>query len=131
MLDARQGPRPGVSTLSDNVVISQIAYFLADFFALRVFLPPFAFDAPPSAIRKSSAFLPDLIAAVSQRGFNPRPAQVSAEFSGLRYLGATAPREPNPRVTFDPDLPPWNRPSFASSGVVDLRPRSSPFFLFW
>ena len=53
-------------------------YFLADFFALRVFLPPFAFDAAAPAIRKSSAFLPDLIAAASQRGFNPRPAQVSA-----------------------------------------------------
>jgi len=81
-------------------------YFLADFFALRVFLPPFAFDAAAPAIRKSSAFLPDLIAAASQRGFNPRPAQVSAGFSGLRYLGATAPRAPNPRATFDADLPP-------------------------
>ena len=54
-------------------------YFLADFFAL-IFLPPFAFDATAPAIRKSSGFLPDLIAAVSQRGFNPRPAQASLGF---------------------------------------------------
>src|ERR1700693_4138151 len=65
-------------------------YFLADFFALRIFMPPFAFDAAAPAIRKSSGFLPDLIAAASHRGFNPRPAQVSPGFSGLRYLGATA-----------------------------------------
>ena len=81
-------------------------YLLADFFAFRIFLPPFAFDAAAPAIRKSSGFLPDLIAAANQRGFNPRPAQVSAGFSGLRYLGATAPRAPNPRITFDPDLRP-------------------------
>jgi hypothetical protein len=60
--------------------------------ALRAFLRPFAFDdgvAP--AIRKSSCFFPALIAAANHFGFNPRPAQVSAGFSGLRYLGATTP----------------------------------------
>src|SRR5499426_697828 len=39
------------------------------------------------SIRKSSSFFPALIAATSQRGFAPRPAQVSPE--GLRYLGGT------------------------------------------
>jgi hypothetical protein len=39
----------------------------------------------------SSIFFPRLMAAVSHRGFNPRPAQVSEGFSELRYLGATAP----------------------------------------
>src|SRR5215468_1570959 len=38
-------------------------------------------------IRKSSSFFPPLIAATSQRGFAPRPAQVSPE--GLRYFGGT------------------------------------------
>jgi hypothetical protein len=58
--------------------------------ALRAFFRPFAFaelDAP--AIKKSSCFFPDLIAVVNHRGFNPRPAQVSLAFFGLRYLGAT------------------------------------------
>src|SRR5215472_12114295 len=39
------------------------------------------------SIRKSSSFLPRLIAATSQRGFAPRPAQVSPD--GPRYLGGT------------------------------------------
>ena len=65
-------------------------YFLADFFALRGFLPPFAFDATAPAIRKSSAFLPDLIAAASQRGFNPRPAQVSGTEDDLVAAGCQA-----------------------------------------
>src|SRR5262249_46795578 len=39
------------------------------------------------SIRKSSSFFPPLIAATSQRGLAPRPAQVSPE--GLRYLGRT------------------------------------------
>src|SRR5271168_1898825 len=75
------------------------------------FLRPFAFDTPEPAIRKSSAFLPDLIAAVNHRGFNPRPAQVSAGFSGLRYLAATVARPRTPFV----DFPPLKRPSFESS----------------
>jgi 2,4-dienoyl-CoA reductase-like NADH-dependent reductase (Old Yellow Enzyme family) len=41
------------------------------------------------AMLKCSSFLPALIAAASQRGFNPRPAQVSLGFSGLRYFAAT------------------------------------------
>jgi hypothetical protein len=44
--------------------------------------------APP--ITKSSIFFPDLIAAVKQRGFKPRPAQVSAGV--LQHLrGASVP----------------------------------------
>src|SRR3954470_19214560 len=39
------------------------------------------------SIKKSSSFLPSLIAATSQRGLAPRPAQVSP--SRPRYLGAT------------------------------------------
>src|SRR6516165_8614316 len=39
------------------------------------------------SIRKSSSFFPPLIAATSQRGLAPRPAQVSPE--GLRYFGGT------------------------------------------
>jgi hypothetical protein len=74
--------------------------------ALRAFLRPFPFDevAAP-AMAKSSIFFPPLIAVVNHRGFRPRPAQVSAGFSGFRYLGATRPLAP-PR----PDLvafPPW------------------------
>jgi hypothetical protein len=52
------------------------------------FLRPLAFDSADSVMRKSSIFFPALIAAVSHRGFNPRPAQVSLGSSGLRYLGA-------------------------------------------
>jgi hypothetical protein len=93
-------------------MMAECGYFFVDFLALRVILPPFALDAAAPAIRKSSAFLPVLIAAVSQRGFNPRPAQVSVGFSGLRYLGAMA---PYPRATFEVDFPPSKRPSFESS----------------
>src|SRR5262245_1845306 len=39
------------------------------------------------SIRKSSSFLPPLIAATSHFGLAPRPAQVSPD--GLRYLGGT------------------------------------------
>src|SRR5262249_30705034 len=39
------------------------------------------------SIRKSSSFLPPLIAATSHRGFAPRPAQVSP--GGPRYFGRT------------------------------------------
>src|SRR5215510_6953426 len=52
-------------------------------FDLR-FFRPFRADL---SIRKSSSFLPLLIAATSQRGLTPRPAQVSPE--GLRYFGGT------------------------------------------
>jgi len=44
-------------------------------FDLR-FFRPFRADL---SIRKSSSFLPPLIAATSQRGFAPRPAQVSPD----------------------------------------------------
>src|SRR6516164_6112157 len=39
------------------------------------------------SIRKSSSFFPPLIAATSQRGLAPRPAQVSPD--GARYFGGT------------------------------------------
>jgi hypothetical protein len=88
--------------------------------ALRAFFRPFAFDevvAP--AIAKSSMFFPPLMAAVSQRGFNPRPAHVSTGFSGLRYLGATAPlAPPRPKADFPRAAPPWKRPSFESSDTI-------------
>jgi hypothetical protein len=52
-------------------------------FELR-FLRPFRTDL---SIRKLSSFLPPLIAATSQRGLAPRPAQVSPD--GPRYFGGT------------------------------------------
>src|SRR5215467_10617859 len=52
-------------------------------FDLR-FFHPFRADL---SIRKSSSFFPPLIAATSQRGLAPRPAQVSPD--RLRYLGGT------------------------------------------
>jgi hypothetical protein len=52
-------------------------------FALRLFRP-FPADL---AIKKSSIFFPPLIASTSQRGFAPRPAQVSPD--GLLYFGGT------------------------------------------
>src|SRR5262249_13873646 len=57
----------------------------------------------PLSIKKSSSFLPRLIAATSQRGFAPRPAQVSP--GRLRYFGGTflpfIPLPP-PRTTLAP-----------------------------
>src|SRR5262249_10980048 len=71
-------------------------------FDLR-FLRPFRADL---SIKKFSSFFPSLIAATSQRGFAPRPAQVSPD--GLRYFGGTflpfnalAPSRP-PRATLLP-----------------------------
>src|SRR5262249_7054967 len=52
-------------------------------FDLR-FLLPFRADL---SIRKSSSFFSPLIAATSQRGLAPRPAQVSPD--GPRYFGGT------------------------------------------
>src|SRR5262249_49236333 len=68
-------------------------------FGLR-FFRPFRADL---SIRKSSSFLPLLIAATSQRGFAPRPAQVSPD--GPRYFGGTfLPFNalPPPRATLAP-----------------------------
>src|SRR5262249_20393638 len=68
-------------------------------FDLR-FFRPFWTDL---SIRKSSSFLPPLIAAISQFGFAPRPAQVSPD--GLRYFGGTfLPLNalPPPRTTLRP-----------------------------
>ena len=71
--------------------------------------------AVPPAMAKSSSFLPDLIAAANHRGFNPRPAQVSLAFSGLRYLGATDDPFSPPRPAFARAPPTWNRLIFESS----------------
>src|ERR1700730_5753578 len=103
-------------------------YFFDALLTLRAFLPDFAAFAAGPAIAKSSSFLPLLMAALNHRGLRPRPAQVSAGFSGLRYLGATAPLAP-PRpdlVAFPPRLS--NCASFASS-VSSSRRRSLTFAL--
>src|SRR5215813_7425893 len=68
-------------------------------FDLR-FFRPFRADL---SIKKSSSFLPPLIAATSQRGLAPRPAQVSPD--GPRYFGGTfLPFNalPPPRTTLAP-----------------------------
>src|SRR5262249_29259188 len=65
-------------------------------FDLR-FFRPFRADL---SIRKSSSFFPLWIAATSQRGLAPRPAQVSPD--GPRYFGGTFlpfKRLPPPRTT--------------------------------
>ena len=82
-------------------------YFLRAFLGARIFLPGVA-------MLKCSSFLPDFSAAASHRGFNPRPAHVSAGFAGLRYFGTTGPRTPrripltrNPLVVRRSSLPSW------------------------
>jgi hypothetical protein len=69
----------------------------AGYFRLtRAFLRTgFAAPSLVPAIRKSSSFFPDLMAAANHRGFSPRPAQVSLGFSGFRNFGATFPRAPS------------------------------------
>src|ERR1700739_2873261 len=78
---------------------------------------------PP--MTKSSSFLPDLRAAASQRGFRPRPAQVSAGFSGLRYFGATLPRTPRPKEALVLPAPTPTRCSLASSDSSERRSSST------
>src|ERR1700681_1764175 len=48
-----------------------------------------AASAVAKSIRKSSIGFPDLSCAVSQRGFFPRPVQVSEGCSGFRNFGKT------------------------------------------
>jgi len=79
------------------------------------------FDGTAPRIRKSSADLPPLIAAVNHFGLNPRPAQVSSGFCGLRYFGGTGPLSPNPEPTFRKVLLPCNRLSFPSSDLIARR----------
>src|SRR5262249_14467947 len=57
--------------------------YKAQRFDLRL-LRPFQADL---SIRKSSSFFLPLIAATTQRGFSPQPAQVSPD--GPRYFGGT------------------------------------------
>jgi len=82
---------------------SPLCYFRNDFAIQRAsrgvcyfFLAGFLRPLPLEVMEKSSIFLPDLIAAASQRGFRPRPAQVSVGFSGFRYFAGTEPRRPPP-----------------------------------
>ena len=79
------------------------------------------FDGTAPRIRKSSADFPPLIAAVNHFGLNPRPAQVSSGFRGLRYFGGTGPLSPNPEPTFRSVLEPCNRLSFPSSDSIARR----------
>src|SRR5467141_1790978 len=79
------------------------------------------FDGTAPRIRKSSADFPPLIAAVNHFGLNPRPAQVSSGFCGLRYFGATGPLSPNPEPLFRSVLEPCNRLSFVSSDSIARR----------
>jgi hypothetical protein len=86
---------------------------------LRAFLGVEPFAA--HAIAKSPNFLPPFIAATNHLGLRPRPAQVSAEFSGLRYLGATAPLGP-PRLDGRPRRgPPAYSSSFDNSASSSCR----------
>jgi hypothetical protein len=90
--------------------------------ALRALFGLVAFlDGTAPRIRKSSADFPPLIAAVNHFGLNPRPAQVSSGFCGLRYFGGTGPLSPNPEPFFRSVLAPCNRVSFASSDSIDRR----------
>src|SRR5262252_6725022 len=77
----------GGRTLDDPLQTEQKYPVLLEYashrFDLR-FFHPFRADL---SIRKSSSFFPPLIAATSQRGLAPRPAQVSPE--GPRYFGGT------------------------------------------
>jgi hypothetical protein len=70
-------------------------------FDLR-FSRPFRADL---SIKKSSSFFPPLIAATSQRGLAPRPAQVSP--NGLRYFGGTF-------LPFNARGPAWSCPGGVS-----------------
>src|SRR5262249_42183186 len=97
-----------------HIVASSRSGYEAQRFDLR-FFRPFRADL---SIRKSSSFLPPLIAARSQRGFAPRPAQVSPK--GPRYFGGTFfPRNalPPPRTT----LPPPTKATALSSRNFCLR----------
>src|SRR5262249_8446257 len=81
-------------------------------FDLR-FLRPFRVAL---SIKKSSSFFPPLIAATSQRGLAPRPAQVSSD--GPRYFGGTfLPLNglPPPRTTLRPPTTGILSNSFSSS----------------
>src|SRR5262252_1349216 len=77
----------GGRTLDDPLQTEQKYPVLLEYashrFDLR-FFHPFRADL---SIRKSSSFFPPLIAATSQRGLAPRPAQVSPE--APRYFGGT------------------------------------------
>src|SRR5262249_60617493 len=94
-------------------------------FDLR-FFRPFRADL---SIKKSSSFLPRLIAAISQRGFAPRPAQVSPD--GPRYFGGTFfpfKTLPPARTTLaPPNVPPIVSNCFSSS-ARRLRRASSTLF---
>ena len=74
----------GMKATGDGSLFTKFAeVYEGQRFNLR-FFRPFRADL---SIRKSSSFFPPLIAATSQRGLAPRPAQVSPE--GPRYFGGT------------------------------------------
>src|SRR5262249_14645789 len=74
---------PLVITRSQSRNNPRLTFIFIYCFDLR-FLRPFLADF---SIKKSSSFFPPLIAATSQRGFAPRPGQVSPD--GPRYFGGT------------------------------------------
>ena len=100
LADREREPRKTSRDLKQHHESTELsARRLPDFFAAlrapRAFLGVLFTDAfAEAAMAKCSSFLPDLSAAVSQRGFSPRPAHVSLGFSGLRYFGGTGPRAP-------------------------------------
>src|SRR5690606_39107580 len=48
-------------------------------------------DTAYFSIRNSSTCRPSAVRAASQRGWRPRPVQLSSGLSGLRYFGGTLP----------------------------------------
>src|SRR5215467_8186237 len=91
-------PCPTSAGSQRRTCAEKLVYLLFD---LR-FFRPFRADL---SIRKFSSFFPSLIAATSQRGLAPRPAQVSPD--GPRYFGGTfLPLNalPPPRTSFGPPM---------------------------
>src|SRR5262249_50301395 len=92
-------------------LLQNFGVYEAQRFDLRFFRPLRA----DLSIKKSSSFFPPLIAATSQLGLAPRPAQVSPD--GPRYFGGTflpfktLPTPPRPTtaiappITFNPHSP--------------------------
>jgi hypothetical protein len=78
--------------------------------------------------KSASFFFPPFKAATSHRGLLPLPAQVSLEFSGLRYLGARARRLPRPFVLIRRGIraePNSNASKRCSESVRRLRSRTT------
>ena len=83
--------RPSASRKPSREGTAKLARRLAELQALRKQVQKAEADVYAAClIRKSSIRLPDFSSAASQRGFLPRPAQVSDGRSGFRYFGTTA-----------------------------------------